>query len=83
MSDVKIMLISDRCKDCPNLELETIKNPVSHNIHRCKHVQFCRKILGFWKEQSRIEELEITQYKDVSAKEEEEFLPLFGDGDEE
>lgn len=57
MSEMKIELLEDRCKDCPRLSLETVQTLKTH--HRCKHLQFCREVLGFWKAGHKIDELKL------------------------
>jgi hypothetical protein len=59
MSEMKIELISEQCKECPMLDLETLDLLGGNKSHRCRHIQACRKILGYWKEKNRIEELKI------------------------
>lgn len=60
MKEIGIELVSERCKECPRLELETAWIG-SHMRHRCMHLQFCRQVLGFWKDQNRINEVELVQ----------------------
>lgn len=60
---MKIELISEECRECPRLELETQDRMGTKN-HRCKNLTMCREILGFWKNKSRINFLEITEYKE-------------------
>jgi len=63
MSEMKIELISEKCRECPRLELETQDRMGTKN-HRCKNLPLCREVLGFWKEHNRIDELEITERKE-------------------
>lgn len=63
MSEMKIELISEKCRECPRLELETQDRMGTKN-HRCKNLTMCREILGFWKVNHGIAELEITETRE-------------------
>ena len=62
-NEMKIELISEMCKECPRLNLET-QDRMGTKTHRCSNLPLCREILGFWKHQNRINALEITEYKE-------------------
>ena len=62
-NEMKIELISEMCKECPRLNLET-QDRMGKKTHRCSNLPLCREILGFWKHQNRINALEITEYKE-------------------
>ena len=57
MAELGIELISEMCKECPRLELET-QILMGNKSHRCKNLQLCREVLGFWKEKNRIHTLQ-------------------------
>ena len=50
---IEIDGVMEKCRDCPRLELETIRMPISSDIHRCKHVQLCRTIIEIWEKTKR------------------------------
>ena len=68
MKEMQVELINEKCMDCPRLELETVER-MCQKSHRCKNLQFCREVLGFWKENSRINELEITERRKAGDQE--------------
>lgn len=57
MSEIEIELISENCKYCPCLELETIQTLKTH--HRCKNLQMCRAVLAYWKNGDFFKDLEV------------------------
>ena len=57
MAEIGIEMISESCKECPRLELET-QMRMGTSVHRCKNLQLCREVLGFWKSKNRISTLQ-------------------------
>jgi len=77
-NEIEIELISELCKDCPRLELETVALYRETQLHhRCRNLQFCREVLGFWKYKNRIGSLELTNVEEdyQKAKEIIESIP--------
>ena len=64
MSEIGIELISERCKDCPCLELETITLAGGKKQHRCMNLQMCRAVLAYWKEQEKFKGIELLKFGD-------------------
>lgn len=60
---IEVNVVMEKCRDCPRLELETIRMPISPDIHRCKHVQLCRTIVDLWEQEKR-GELQSTEMKE-------------------
>lgn len=46
---IEVNVIMPQCKDCPRFEIETI-SMTRENLHRCKHVQLCRRIIQIWEQ---------------------------------
>ena len=57
MSEIGIELISDNCKFCPCLEVETVEL-MAQKHHRCKNLQMCRAVLAYWKNGDFLKDLE-------------------------
>ena len=57
MSEIGIELISDNCKFCPCLELETVEL-MAQKHHICKNLQMCRAVLAYWKNGDFLKDLE-------------------------
>ena len=66
-NELKIELVSELCKECPRIELET-RSIGSHVYHRCKNIQLCRQVIGFWLEKNKLHELEVTYMKEGEVK---------------
>ena len=63
MDEIAVELISEKCNECPRLELET-QFRMGTSVHRCKNLQLCREVLGFWTYKNRFEELKVTSWKE-------------------
>ena len=76
-SEIGIELISDNCKFCPCLELETIEL-MAQKHHRCKHLQMCRAVLAYWKNGDFLKDLETEAKKCPNNGTEEMVVDVFG-----
>lgn len=64
-NELEVKLINEKCKNCPRLELETIDFWIGRTKqHRCKNLQFCREVLGYWKNENNIDELKIEEWSE-------------------
>lgn len=51
MIKIDILVLNDRCVDCPVMELETVDLIGFKKTHRCKHIQKCNALASFWQVQ--------------------------------
>ena len=47
---IEVNAVMEKCKECPNFEVETLDLMGNQKLHRCKHIPYCSSIIDIWEE---------------------------------